>query len=969
MSSAGVITSLVAMFWGAIFFQAAGAFIGAALGFLVAEQVTSNALLKKITKQLAEIEQRKSEAISSPTISTPQNLVEPVSNTEQTTPQPERDNQIDNQAESAKIDNLQGASPESSPTTPQPAILPQVTEQVSIPLAIEAVAEISAVAEIAEVAEVAEVAIDILATERPSAHQEPTTPAANLRQRLWAIVSQGNPFVRVGVVVLFLGVAFLLRYAASAGFFPVELRAIGAAALGFLLCWIGWRTGQTRAQYGLVLQGGGIGILFITTYVAFRYLELLPPGFAFILLISIAVGTVYLALLQDAAVLAFAAVGGGFIAPLLASNGSGSHVSLLSYYLLLNVIIVAIAWSRSWRHLNLLGFAATLAITSIWGFQNYTDAAYASSQFFLVVFFLLYVAISILYASRQPPQLKGIVDSSLVFGVPLSAFALQSQLLSDTDFGLAISATILALFYSGLAWQIHKRAITTNHLLSESFLVLGITFASLAIPLAFSSQVTATIWVLEAPAILWISQRQNRRYGQITGLLMQLVAGYLFFIQADGTATSYSLSAFITGLVLLFDNASPVLTTPFLNASYMGSLLISIAGLISAALLRAPRTGEAPGPENMKPEMLAWGLLWWFGGALAEICRQFDGMAAANWLLLFAGLSAALAWRLHTRIPLLRPFKITEYLIAASALVMTYALLSGVHPWQGLGWLAWPLAYVISYQSLYDYRSDRPHRKRVNSIHIFVSLSLVLMASLGTQVFAVGFQFPPSISLSLLVLPAAGLLYAISRIPNWPFSLTRVYSGFVGKILIVAVFGWLLTALLNNGRIGPSIYIPLLNPVESAQILASYAIFIWIKRVKDENLFTEMELQWTKTVFNGLLFLQANVLVMRCYSAYAHIPWDLAPLMASNGLQTSFSVLWSLLAMSTMLRAAQQQQRKLWIVGSALMAVVVLKLFTVDLDATGTLARILSFMGVGALLLLVGYFSPIPPRTAEAEAV
>jgi uncharacterized membrane protein len=50
------------------------------------------------------------------------------------------------------------------------------------------------------------------------------------------------------------------------------------------------------------------------------------------------------------------------------------------------------------------------------------------------------------------------------------------------------------------------------------------------------------------------------------------------------------------------------------------------------------------------------------------------------------------------------------------------------------------------------------------------------------------------------------------------------------------------------------------------------------------------------------------------------------------------------------------------------MAVVVAKLFLVDLGNTGTLARVVSFLGVGVLLLVVGYFAPVPPRAAAEPA-
>ena len=57
--------------------------------------------------------------------------------------------------------------------------------------------------------------------------------------------------------------------------------------------------------------------------------------------------------------------------------------------------------------------------------------------------------------------------------------------------------------------------------------------------------------------------------------------------------------------------------------------------------------------------------------------------------------------------------------------------------------------------------------------------------------------------------------------------------------------------------------------------------------------------------------------------------------------------------------------RPLWIAGAALMGVVVVKLFLVDLSNIGGVERIVSFIGVGLLMLLIGYVSPVPPRMQE----
>jgi uncharacterized membrane protein len=56
-----------------------------------------------------------------------------------------------------------------------------------------------------------------------------------------------------------------------------------------------------------------------------------------------------------------------------------------------------------------------------------------------------------------------------------------------------------------------------------------------------------------------------------------------------------------------------------------------------------------------------------------------------------------------------------------------------------------------------------------------------------------------------------------------------------------------------------------------------------------------------------------------------------------------------------------------WLAGAVLMAAVVAKLFLVDLSGTGTVERIVSFIGVGLLMLVIGYLSPVPPKRESKQ--
>ena len=76
----------------------------------------------------------------------------------------------------------------------------------------------------------------------------------------------------------------------------------------------------------------------------------------------------------------------------------------------------------------------------------------------------------------------------------------------------------------------------------------------------------------------------------------------------------------------------------------------------------------------------------------------------------------------------------------------------------------------------------------------------------------------------------------------------------------------------------------------------------------------------------------------------------------------ALSIVWGIAGLAAMIVGARSRRRGVWLVGAALMSVVVAKLFLVDLGNTATLARVVSFLGVGVLLLVVGYFAPVPPR-------
>ena len=86
--------------------------------------------------------------------------------------------------------------------------------------------------------------------------------------RTW--LTTGNSPVKVGAIVLLVGVGLLIREASRRGIFTltIEVRLIAVAVFAVILLALGWRQRERRPTYGRSLQGAAIAVLYLTTYAA-----------------------------------------------------------------------------------------------------------------------------------------------------------------------------------------------------------------------------------------------------------------------------------------------------------------------------------------------------------------------------------------------------------------------------------------------------------------------------------------------------------------------------------------------------------------------------------------------------------------------------------------------------------------------------------------------------------------------------
>lgn len=778
-------------------------------------------------------------------------------------------------------------------------------------------------------------------------HIEPAQPSA-AEEWLRNLLSGENLLVKLGVLILFFGMSFLVKYAAQHGLFPIELRLTAAALGGCALLATGWKLRDQRPVYAQVIQGGGVGILYLTTYATMHLYHLIPAGLGFALLVAICALSAALAVLQDSRSLAVMGSVGGFLTPELAGIGSNTPALLFGYYAIFNCGILVIAYKRAWRELNLLGFAGTFIVSVLWGGHFYRPDYFFSVEPFLLLFFLIYAALPVLYARQQSTVLDGYIDATLVFGTPILAFAFQAALVRQYEYGLAWSALAAAVYYITMAGRLFRSEPERMRTIAEAFLALGTLFGTLAIPLALEGRWTSAAWSLEGAALVWVGLRHERSLARAFGYLLLIGSGVMF-IADDGLASG---------------------VWPVLNSSYIGTLLICGAALFTARLLGRSACPRLEYERYAAPLLFAWGMLWWLGGGLNEVIIHTRHNLTFGVILVFLAASSFVCNHLRERLD----WQMLEWpalaLLPAMSILAVLSLLDGrSYPSLQGGWFGWPLALASWYLILSANRAPRLH-----AITHAAPLWLLTLLTSWELSGRIAHHLPGMATWAFCIwgaIPALMVLLLARRGATLPWPVDgnlSTYLGLGSAPLALASFLLLLNAnFTNSGNSWPLPYLPLFNPLDGTTLLVLISLICWYRTIQGSlmDLAQHLPQREATLALTATLFIWLNAILLRSIHHWCGVPFTVHGLFSSLTVQTTLSICWCLLALTVMTQATRRGLRLIWMSGAGLLGAVVAKLFLVDLAGHGSIARIVSFVVVGLLILLIGWFSPVPPREAD----
>ena len=904
----------------------------------------------------------------------------------------------------------------------------------------------------------------------PLPHRQPETAWQNNEAEaesnpLIAWFVRGNPLLKIGVVVLFFGLAFLLRYVGS--HLPLWFKYLAVFGAGLSATLAGEKLRAQNREYGLVLQGFGFGVMYLTALAALKWHHLLAAPLVFAVMLGAVALMAALAVRRDAKIMAQVALVGGLAAPILTSDGSDNYLVLFTYLALLNTAVAWIAWHKAWRGLNITGFAGTFAIALSWGLRDYTAAHFATTEPFLLYHWLLYTAVACFFArqtlSHEPlsGSLKSIpndaplerimatfvayashirgLDSTLLFGTAVTAFSMQYRMVEHWQHAAAVSALGFAAVYAVFAlW--FARQDDDFAVMKQAFAALSLLFVTLAVPLEWDGAWTASAWALEAALVYVFGMKLRQPHTRLLALAVFVLAAVAqlgeWKLFPHGSETLMGGSLWST-LWLMGGGAAmawtwfrqPEKLAAWENGFQAAVQALALANAVALPMMLFAETGTAYAMaaytlalaaaqfrhQNKVLSVFAVGTGWLAMLLAATSNHGSLKLTAAACVLAAAFLLHRSRWQPENAVT---PNTAADWALLPFAALLAMAGVSDVLPrawspsdfwavwwavwppllaasrggrWkQGLqtcavaGWLyAWSLFYAPE-----DWGAGKP---------VFATLTLAMMTVLSLRAMTwqpeklwrsaawhgialavfgaawtawlgkLGGRYADGVWAQLAWLAVPMLLWtAFTAWRNHPRLQPRaVYWRWGSMAAAVFALAWLLVANWVAPRASGLPYLPLLNPLELATAAIVWQAWRWCGVWLPEH---DPDAKKVQIALPAALALFAvSALVMRVWHEYDGVAWRLRDLLASFGLQASLSIVWALLAIGLMVRGNQQAARPLWFTGAGLMGVVVGKLFLVELGNSGGVARIVSFIVVGVLLLLVGWFAPMPPKGGEGD--
>jgi uncharacterized membrane protein len=333
----------------------------------------------------------------------------------------------------------------------------------------------------------------------------------------------------VAVLLILFATAFFLKYAFDNRWIGELGRVTIGIAFGVAMGIAGFRYYQRGWRiFSQILTGGGIVLLYLSTYAAFGYYHLVGQKSAFAFLAILIAEAAALALAYNAPAIAIMALIGGFLTPVLLHSERDQYRQFFAYLIALDA--GALALLKHWRGLSSIAYFGTQLLFWIWYNDNYHHQKRGAVLIFQTAIFLLFLLAHLAreFIRREAATLE---DALLLLTNPFTFFATSYHLLNPTHHDwMGVFAIGMALLYAIVAKIMLSRDVQSRR---EILLVIAValTFVTIAIPIQLRSNWITIAWAVEGLAILWagLEIRSSRLRANALGLFGLSFCKFLFW--------------------------------------------------------------------------------------------------------------------------------------------------------------------------------------------------------------------------------------------------------------------------------------------------------------------------------------------------------------------------------------------------------------------------------------------------------